>query len=401
MMKLANKYTCTGCMACVDSCAKGAISCTLGNDGHYYPRLDSKACVQCGLCQKVCPVLSKLDYNGTGKTISYAAWNTDDDQIMKSASGGIFSALATSVIDKGGYVVGVAMEKSQAFHKIISRKEEIIQLQGSKYQQSLTAGIYRQTVQLLKEGKLVLFQGTGCQVAGLYGYLRGKSYENLVTVDLICGGVPSRLLIDKFKEMTPGAEIISYRDKQEGWQNQPYHLKIEKGKDIIRDPKYSQIVIGGYACRHALRYSCYNCPFVGVSRISDLTIADLWGDKEHLEKKHTGVSYVAVHTEKGMKLMQECKVEYYKTDVENVISKNPRLICGESPLYSHGIGRRFISWNFRHLPYSTLLSLYAGKYRGIYFIIIKIYNYLMWKASKHILKNKVNNLVRDYNESIH
>lgn len=399
-MKLANKYTCTGCMACVDTCAKGAISCTIGNDGHYYPSLDSKTCVQCGLCQKVCPVLSKFDYRGSGKTISFAAWNTDDEQIMKSASGGIFSALATAVINNGGYVVGVAMEESQAFHKIISRTDEIVQLQGSKYQQSLTSGIYTHTVRLLKEGKLVLFQGTGCQVAGLYGYLRGKTYENLITVDLICGGVPSRLLIDKFKELTPGAEIISYRDKQQGWCDS-YHLTIEQNGEKKRDSQHSQIIKDGYACKHALRYSCYNCPFVGVDRKADFTIADFWGDKEHLDKKHTGVSYVAVHTEKGMNLMQQCNIEYHRTDVEKVIVKNPRLICGKTPLYSYGFGRRFIGWNFIHLSYSSLLSVYAGKYRGVKYLIIKIYNYLLWRASKHIQRKKINKLVRIYNESIH
>lgn len=388
-------------MVCVDSCARGAISCTLGNDGHYYPSLDNETCVQCGLCQKSCPVLNKFNYRRAGDTISLAAWNTDEKQKMNSASGGIFSALATTIIDKGGYVVGVAMEKSQAFHKIISHKEEIIQLQGSKYQQSLTMGIYSQTLNLLKEGKLVLFQGTGCQIAGLYGYLRGKTFENLITVDIICGGVPSRLLIDKFKELTPGAEIISYRDKQQGWHNS-YHLTIEQNKEVIRDSQYSQIIKDGYACKHTLRYSCYNCKFVGVNRLSDLTLADFWGDKDYLDKKHTGLSYVAVHSEKGRELIKDCKIEYHRTDIEKVIIKNPRLICGESPLYSHGIGRRFIGWNFRHLPYSILLSIYASKYSGVKYLIIKIYNYLIWRASKCILKNKVNKLVRIYNnESKH
>ena len=227
---LAKYKECTGCMACVDSCYQQALQCSMNDEGHIVPVVDENKCISCGLCENSCPVVSKQEYSTSPLAKAYAGWAKDDAVRQVSATAGAFAAMALKVLSEGGYVCGAAIvDGIYVKHISINSKEDLHLLQGSKYTQSVASGIYKTVYEHLRAGAMVLFSGTGCQVAGLYGFLGKRPYAGkLYTVDLICGGVPSWLLIDKFIENEPYTvkRIISFRSKDNGWSPQGFKYNL-------------------------------------------------------------------------------------------------------------------------------------------------------------------------------
>lgn len=368
--KLANRKECTGCLACVDICTHNALSSYIGNDGHYYIQIDNQACVGCLRCEKICPVVGGLQYDKSEKSDFYAAWNLNTNERRLSASGGAFSAMAHYVIDHGGIAIGADLDDfNDVRHKVITSVEDLKSLQGSKYIQSNTSGIYKQTHVFLKKGKLVLFSGTGCQIAGLLSFLKGKKYEGrLVTIDLICGGVPSRLLIKKFIENEPYQvdKIVSFRTKDTGWKPTGflYNLKVQDNDGLFHNyAGKKNLVTTGFGLELTERYSCYNCKFVGKRRLSDFTIGDLWGDTMYPEEHFNGISLLVAHNQNAVDLMHDMS-DYLHTAPcdENVATKiNFRLVSGLN-VRAYTWERRFMGWLFTNCSYETLKKIYANDY---------------------------------------
>ena len=392
-IKLASQHDCTGCLACLDSCNKGAISSYIRKDGHRYVHIDENVCVKCGRCQTVCPVLSSFNYKKEEVSTPFAAWNTNHIQRMKSTSGGVFSALATYIIKEGGVVIGVSMHNSQAYHCCIQTMEDLEKLQGSKYQQSDTTGIYKKTLDFLLSGKLTLFQGTACQVAALLSFLGKKHFVNLITIDIVCGGVPSRLLIDKFKEKFGECDILSYRDKNEGWGS--YNLTIANKNGIVRNPSFGGLVINGFSSTLTNRYSCYDCKFNGLYRKADITIADFWGDDKFKEQHHDGLSLMICHSAKGMSIIENSTIEHHVVSSWDAVKENPRLVYGKVWGVSKRPERRFIGWNFKYLPVSVLLAIYDPLPNNIFCLPYKILRFVLWKISSAKIKRGAYNITKD------
>lgn len=194
-IKLCDIYTCTQCHACEAVCPKHCISFEVGKDGFSIPKIDALLCVQCGLCTKSCHQLNPIREKSTPIRAN-AAWSLDMTVRGKSSSGGVFSELAKRVFSRHGVVVGAVMNNQlRVVHTIAMNEEQLVSMRGSKYVQSDLTGIYPDVKKLLKEGRFVLFTGTPCQVSGLYSYLK-KDYENLLTCDLVCHGVPSQKAFD-------------------------------------------------------------------------------------------------------------------------------------------------------------------------------------------------------------
>lgn len=392
---LADKYTCTGCMACVDSCPKNAISTYIGKDGHYYVHINKDECVQCGLCMITCPVISDFTYkNEVFKSKPYAAWNNDSNQRKNSASGGVFSALATKVLELGGIVIGVSIKNNVAYHKAIDSIDDLKELQGSKYQQSDASGIYSITKKYLNEDRLVLFSGTGCQVAGLLSYLGKRKYEKLLTCDLICAGVPSRLPLNKFLELSNNnVSIVKYRGKYHGWKDS-YNLTVEKNNQKIINPEYSRMILNSFSAGITDRYSCMDCHFNGVSRKSDITIADFWGEVDFPEEHYDGVSLVIAHSSKGIDILNSSNITLKKSSWRKALPKNPRCVIGKVPFAKLRFERRFIGFFFDHLSDKNLFRLYANVNRtGPFWILYKIFVYLLWKVSCKMRGKKINRVI--------
>ena len=356
---LSDNKHCTGCMVCSDSCAKNAITCIVNDEGHYTYQVDEEKCVLCHRCESVCPIVGQIKYgeNDLQASTPYAAWTTNAELRIKATSGGVFPAIAKSIIAQDGIVFGAVQEQFYTHHESIEKIEEIVKLQGSKYTQSKTDGIYQKVKKALNDGRKVLFSGVGCQVAALLSYLNGnKNCGNLLTIDLICGGVPSSYLIkryaEEFKDNVAG--IVSFRSKSK------YELSIidKTGDKRIVSYKERPLPLFGFTTGATERYICYDCPFAKGHRMSDITIGDFWGNTKYPEQKEKGVSVAIVHTEKGRNALQSSELEYHAINWQDFLIKNPRMVCGKSiiPTSRHNLAKAFSSYS-----YERLLEDYANK----------------------------------------
>lgn len=213
--KISHKE-CTGCSACLNSCVKKAISFEPDCEGFLYPNVDNNLCVECGMCNKVCQAIEKINFQSPIEC--YAAQNQNHEDLLKSSSGGMFLVFAKEILNNGGYVSGcILTENFVAKHIVTNDLDEVYKMCGSKYVQSDLNNCFSQIKQLLTENKIVLFVGTPCQVSGLKLFLK-KEYENLITLDFVCHGVPSPLLLKKYitEFEKKGVKIIDFkfRDKK-------------------------------------------------------------------------------------------------------------------------------------------------------------------------------------------
>lgn len=306
---------CSGCAACANICPKLAIKMTDDFKGFKHPQVDSKLCVDCGLCKKICPLhnSNKIKNYNNKKPDCYALMANDDIRLGKSSSGGAFSVLAENIIKSNGYVVGVVLDNNMAKHIVINSLDEINKLRGSKYVQSDIGACYKEIKALLDNSKLVLFTGTPCQVAGLKAYLQ-KDYEKLVTVDLVCHGVPSPKVLKKYlRENTNDDKVldIDFRNKSDGWSNKlRIFIKTDRGEVIknAAEDEYMQAFLRNYI----LRKSCFNCPFQQIPRQGDLTIGDFWRVGKYSSKLDDGkgTSLLLINNKKGKTLFEKVKNDF-------------------------------------------------------------------------------------------
>lgn len=315
MKEICNLSECTGCMACVNWCAHHAISIVQDEEGFDRPHIDESLCVDCGLCQKVCPINTHPVVNEPLKVLS--GWSSDESVRLCSSSGGAFTEIARPILEDGGVVLGcVLSEDLKAEHTYVENMEDLAdKLRGSKYVQSRIGNSYSQAKDFLRQGRKLLFSGTPCQIAGLRNYLH-KDYENLLTVDLICHGVPSPMIFEEYKKYIQEHENmeltdVKFRCKKSSWIffNMTLSGHVEKSSALktYYGSYYEDPYIRGFLRDYFLRPSCHQCHFTSTQRCSDFTIADWWGyKKKSKEDKNfacNGVSLVLANTEKALKLL--------------------------------------------------------------------------------------------------
>lgn len=306
MIRLASQETCTGCSACANICPKSAIKMQMDKEGFLFPLIDASLCVECGKCMNACPILNVMNSRNLSEPEAYALWSLIDRRY--SSSGGAFSAFARMILDRCGVVYGAELDESLTCkHTYIQDVADLGKLRGSKYVQSEIGTSFQTCLSHLKQGKNVLFTGTPCQVAGLYLFL-GKEYDNLLTVDLACHGVPSNLIFKsyirklqlKYKENIKG---FFFR-KLDGWGFTPSVKLSEKVKPLYG---VDNLYMAAFDKAAIFRKSCYTCPFAKIPRIGDCSIADFWGIGRYgMPFNHNtskGVSLVLVNTEKGRKAL--------------------------------------------------------------------------------------------------
>ena len=332
MIKIKNKKNCSGCHACENICPKNCITMTSDNEGFLYPVADKDKCVNCGLCDKVCPILNKRISQNTPE--AYACINKNDAVREVSSSGGIFSLLAENVIKADGVVFGaVYNDDFLVSHKSAITMDEVTAMYGSKYVQSKIGNTYFEAKRYLEDGKQVLFSGTPCQIGGLKSYLN-KDYPNLICVDIICHGVPSPKVWEtyiKWQQNRYNSKInsVSMRSKKQGWNTFSMNILFDNDKEYIKDLRsdsYMQVFLKDVA----LRPSCYRCNFKGISRNSDITLADYWGVEKQLKNfsDDKGTSLVWINTEKGKRLFESIISKIYaeKVGAEKSIQSNPNAV---------------------------------------------------------------------------
>ena len=328
----AKSYDCTACMTCIDSCHHNAINYTTDNNGFFRIQVNNELCIGCNTCRKTCPGLNnETTYNKSDIAKAFAAWNNDVIQRNDSASGGVFAALATFILNHEGIVYGAAIDGFSVRHIRIDKLSDLYLLQNSKYQHSITAGIYKQVKTDLKNGKVVLFSGLGCQVAGLYAYLRNQTYENLFTIDTICGGVSSMLPMMSLVSSEKYNSIVSFRDKRNGWRSTGflYRLTLMGTDGMEKDLGSNNLVLKCFSAKITKRSSCLNCRFIGFKRKSDCTIGDFWGDTNFPQQHAQGLSSVIVHSRQMLELLQKANITKHDVTIEKIARNNPNLYFGD------------------------------------------------------------------------
>lgn len=341
MIEIIDKSKCCGCEACRSVCPKKCISMKVDKEGFLYPKVELSQCIDCKLCEKVCPVLHPV--YSKKEPVVYAGINNDVNIRLQSSSGGIFTLMAEHIIQNRGVVFGACFDEQwNVVHSYTETKEELSRFRGSKYVQSHIGDSFLQAKRFLDEGRLVLFSGTPCQIAGLKNFLR-KPYQNLFTVDLVCHGVPSPKVWKKYLQesvcdaynikkqssyysLYDKVENISFRSKENGWKGFCMSIIYKNGgKRVI--PFFKDTYMNAFLSNLLLRPSCYICPAKFHHVQSDISLADFWGvDRLHPEiDDDKGCGLVLVNNEHALALLKNLDCQLYEQKLEMVAAFNPSI----------------------------------------------------------------------------
>ena len=338
---------CCGCGACAAKCPKACIEMASDDCGFLMPEVDAGACVGCGGCDSVCPVMGESTKDGV-ETVLWAKSKNEGERLV-SSSGGLFALLAHEVLGTGGVVCGAAWEPGckGVRHVLMEAEDDLDAVMRSKYVQSkISRDVYEGMRSALRGGKHVLFAGTACQVAGVRAYL-GKlaDSDEFLAVDVICHGVPSPLLWEKWatwRERRAGAPLrgVNMRSKTTGWlsysASYAYAHDAEKDGHVVCDGGVfgDDWYFKAFLNNASLRSSCLQCP-AKRSCGSDITLGDYWGiQAAHPEVEHEGgVSAVLCNSGKGVAAIDAVKprIQWGESSLEKVLPGNPSLVCSVTP----------------------------------------------------------------------
>lgn len=326
MIIIKDKKQCSGCGACAQICPKRCIVMQVDAEGFEYPVADSSVCANCNLCNKICPVQNSKCGNNDVLS-AYAAYAKQDEIRMQSSSGGLFTLLANEILEHDGVVFGAAFDDSFLVHHIaIQNKNELEKLRGSKYLQSRVENTFDEAKRYLDSGRYVLYTGTACQIAGLMSFLQ-KEYGNLYTADVLCHGVPSpkvwqRYLLYQEKTHNAAVQRTFFRHKKYGWKTYAVEFLFSNStayENIFSKDSFMQMFLQNIC----LRPSCYACRFKSLARPSDITIGDCWGIENYMPEMDDdkGTSIVLVHSVKGQEFFDaiNSKMVYCKAETDKLL----------------------------------------------------------------------------------
>jgi len=341
MIHITNKENCCGCYACVSICPQNCIIMKEDTEGFRYPLINVQQCTDCGLCEKVCPVINRFPKPVNIPKV-FAVKNNNEQIRLESSSGGVFSILAERTIHNSGVVFGARVDTNfSVIHDFTETYEGVEAFRGSKYLQSLIGDNYNKAEHFLKQGREVLFTGTPCQIAGLKHFLQ-EEYNNLLTVDIVCHGVPSpkvfRRYLEELNTQQDGRlEKIQFRNKTEGWKKFSFATRRKAGKNTVlfRQNLDKNIYMRGFLQNLYLRPSCHVCPSKNFTSGSDLTIGDFWGIQQiHPDfDDDKGCSLILCNNSKGQHIFKEIKNElkFIETSIDDALRGNYSIVNSVLP----------------------------------------------------------------------
>lgn len=360
MKQVCELDACYGCCACYNACQKKAISMDNDSYGNIVPSINEEKCVDCGLCQKVCPARNETIYQKPLNVYAVIAKNEQD--YMTATSGGAATTFAKKVLSEGGKAYGAALTNGfRVCHIGASDEEELEKQKGSKYTQSYVGNTFCEVRADLQAGKNVVYTGTSCQIDGLLRYLQ-KDYDNLITINMICHGTPSNeLLIEHISEISKVVHrdaSVSFRDGT----SSVCRLKIEDGEKVIYNkPFHHDWYFLGFMRKTFYRNACYSCKYAQENRIGDLTVGDFWGFRESEKpfpvRTPHGKSVVLVNSPKGKVFFDRCKDDFYfqERSLDEAVAGNPQL---RAPSKKGGGYERFrklyVKYGFEYAAKHTL-----------------------------------------------
>ena len=392
-----DKTECFGCEACAQICGKQAITMREDDEGFRYPIINNETCVKCGLCRTICP-FEHLPEKHNGNKYVFGGYNKNLETRFDSTSGGAFSAIVEAFCDNNYVIFGAEAKGLLVFHSYITDKKELKKYRKSKYSQSIIGSSYKKAKHFLNEGKKVLFSGTPCQIAGLLAFLGNTNKEKLLTVEVICEGVPSPLYVrklDKYISKKFGApiELIDYRYtgkslfSQGKWDFQMMRITLKnKKKKLVKD-RWLNPFWSIWLNYLMSRPSCYHCLFTTTGRMADITLGDLWGVHLYcpeLYGNNGGSSLVICNTDKGRQVFQKAQCFFcghelrfedalkYQSPMRKTINENPDRLAFMKDLKSE-MNYQSISKKWAKKP--TIKLLYQkyiwGNRQKIFFWNIK------------------------------
>lgn len=339
MIQITDKSKCCGCEACVQICPKDCISFCQDKEGFFYPNVNVSECIRCGACERVCPAICQSE--PSKPLYICAAKNPDESIRMASSSGGIFTLLAEHFVNQNGVVFGAKFnEKWDVVHGYTETIEGIAEFRTSKYVQSRIGDSFCVARKFLKQGRKVLFSGTPCQIAALKLFLH-SDYENLLTVDVVCHGVPSpkvwrlylkAIIKDSSLSLDNSViEHITFRDKSSGWKNYSvsyfFSKVIKEGysKRTLRSNVYrEEPYMKSFLSNISVRPSCFHCPSKGGRSMADFTLGDFWGIDHQMSDfdDDKGVGMVLLNSQLAIKIFKELSIIEYEVSVESAFIYN-------------------------------------------------------------------------------
>ncbi|MBR5726828.1 MAG: Coenzyme F420 hydrogenase/dehydrogenase, beta subunit C-terminal domain [Muribaculaceae bacterium] len=373
MINISDKSRCCGCGACVQRCPQSCIKLEEDQQGFWYSVVDLQQCVNCHLCEQVCPFFNE---NITPNPIKcFAAVNEDQQIRLGSSSGGVFTLLAQSVIASGGVVFGARFDEEwHVVHDYADNMEGLSAFRGSKYVQSMLGDNYIKAEQFLKQGRTVLFSGTPCQIEGLKHYL-GREYEELIAVEVVCHGVPSPMVWKEYLYGKMGKKpvsVVNFRDKTTGWKD--YSVRIGH---VLRRHDNDEFM-GCFLSNYSLRPSCFNCPSKSGKSGADITLGDLWGAQVIAPSldDNLGTSVVIANTEKGLNAVNSCGIsKLVAVEYGQVVSHNPAICKSSSkPDDYDDFWKKFSSRPFRSI------KVYGRRHLPSLSVRIKVWVYRLLKG---------------------
>ena len=357
-----DKKDCCGCAACYSVCPADAITMKVDDEGFQYPFIDQEKCIRCHQCVKACIYKKDKKERASAKEpLVYAIKNTSSEVLSRCSSGGAFSAFSDLFLEEGYAVLatGYNYETHRAEMRMIYTKEERDACMGSLYMQSVPRDTWKEAFQWLKEhvDRKLAFFGVGCQAAAFSNFAGIKGVrDRVVTVDIICHGVPSPMIWDEYRKLVSGGRKltdINMRDKKTGWDNSCATAKLDgQGVSINGWRKL-------YSSKNMLRDSCTVCPYTTLYRVSDITIGDFWHAKERLPEFYDekGVSLVLLHTDTGKRIFEALgdRIEKQESNTTDCMQMNLR-----EPT-QHSVNRKNFWRDYRKHGIAYVVKWYGSK----------------------------------------